>query len=125
LRVFQETIEFHGKLQQDGKIDGFDAHLIAPHGGDLAGFILLRGEREALDDVRNSEDFERLIARAASVVDQVGVLNAYSGEALGQAMGRFQGRASDSPSIRLGGLPPVSWRGFRLRGLPSRCCLCV
>jgi conjugative relaxase-like TrwC/TraI family protein len=23
------------------------------------------------------------------------------------------------------GLPPVSWRGFRLRGLPSRCCLCV
>jgi catechol 2,3-dioxygenase-like lactoylglutathione lyase family enzyme len=23
------------------------------------------------------------------------------------------------------GLPPVSWRGLRLRGLPSRCCLCV
>jgi hypothetical protein len=95
LRVFQETIEFHGKLQQDGKIDGFDAHLIAPHGGDLAGFILLRGEREALDDVRNSEDFERLIARAASVVDQVGVLNAYSGEALGQAMSRFQAASAE------------------------------
>ena len=50
LQVFQETIEFHGKLQQDGKIDSFDAHLIAPHGGDLAGFIMLHGERAKLDD---------------------------------------------------------------------------
>jgi hypothetical protein len=95
IKVFQETIEFHGKLQQDGKIDGFDAHLIAPHGGDLAGFIMLRGERSKLDDVRNSEDFERLIARAGTIVDQVGVLNAYSGEALGQTMGRFQAASAE------------------------------
>ena len=95
LKVFQETIEFHGALQQDGKIDSFDAHLIAPHGCDLAGFIMLHGERSKLDDVRNSEDFERLIARAGTVVDQVGVLNAYSGEALGQAMARFQAASAD------------------------------
>lgn len=95
LKVFQETIEFHGKLQQDGMIDGFDAHLIAPHGGDLAGFIMLHGERSKLDDVRNSEDFELLIARAGSIVDQIGVLNAYSGEALGQAMGRFQAASAE------------------------------
>jgi hypothetical protein len=93
--VFQETIEFHGALQQDGKIDSFDAHLIAPHGGDLAGFIMLHGERSKLDDVRNSEDFERLIARAGTVVDQIGVLNAYSGEALGQAMARFQAASAE------------------------------
>jgi hypothetical protein len=95
LKVFQETIEFHGALQQDGKIDGFDAHLIAPHGGDLAGFIMLQGERSKLDDVRSSEDFERLIARAGTVVDQVGVLNAYSGEALGQTMARFQAASAE------------------------------
>jgi hypothetical protein len=95
LKVFQETIEFHGALQRDGKIDSFDAHLIAPHGGDLAGFIMLHGERSKLDDIRNSEDFERLIARAGTVVDQVGVLNAFSGEALGQAMGRFQAASAE------------------------------
>lgn len=95
LKVFQETIEFHGALQQDGKIDSFDAHLIAPHGGDLAGFIMLHGERSQLDAIRNSEDFERLIARAGAVVDQVGVLNAFSGEALGQAMGRFQAASAE------------------------------
>lgn len=95
LQVFQETIEFHGKLQQEGKIDSFDAHLIAPHGGDLAGFIVLHGERSKLDDVRNSEDFERLITRAATIVDDVGVINAYSGEALGEAMGRFQAASQE------------------------------
>lgn len=95
LKVFQETIEFHGALQQDGKIDSFDAHLIAPHGGDLAGFIMLHGERSKLDDIRNSEDFERLIARAAAIVDQVGVMNASSGEALGQAMARFQAASAE------------------------------
>ncbi len=95
LQVFQETIEFHGKLQQDGKIDGFDAHLVAPHGGDLAGFIVLHGERGKLDEVRNSEDFELLITRAATIVDQVGVLNAFSGDALGQAMARFQAASQE------------------------------
>jgi hypothetical protein len=95
LQVFQETIAYNGRLQHDGKIDSFDAHLIAPHGGDLAGFILVHGERDGLDDVRNSEEFERLIARAGSVVDQIGVLNAYSGEALGQAMGRFQAASAE------------------------------
>jgi hypothetical protein len=95
LKVFQETIEFHDALQQDGRIDSFDAHLIAPHGGDLAGFIMLHGERSKLDGVRNSEDFERLIARASTIVDQVGVLNAYSGEALGQTMARFQAASAE------------------------------
>ena len=95
LQVFQETIEFHGKLQEEGKIDGFDAHLIAPHGGDLAGFIMLHGERDKLDDVRNSDAFERLIARAGTIVDRIGVLDAYSEDALGQAMGRFQAASEE------------------------------
>lgn len=95
LQVFQETIEFHANLQQEGKIESFDAHLLAPHGGDLGGFIVLHGERDKLDDVRNAEDFERLIARAGTIVDQVGVVNAYSGDALGQAMGRFQAASEE------------------------------
>jgi hypothetical protein len=94
MRVFQETIEYYGKLQQEGKIDSFEPVLIAPHGGDLGGFILLRGERGKLDEIRTSEEFERTVVRAATVVDNVGVINAVTGESLGQAMGRFQA-ASD------------------------------
>ena len=35
-----------------------------PHGGGLAGFMLVRGERAQLDALRADEEFERLMARA-------------------------------------------------------------
>jgi hypothetical protein len=95
LQVFRETIEYYGKLQEEGRIESFEPVLIAPHGGELAGFVLLRGERNRLDEMRSSEEFERLLTRAASVVDNVGAINAFTGEALGQAMGRFQAASED------------------------------
>lgn len=95
LQVFQETIEYYGRLQQEGRIDSFEPVLIAPHGGDLAGFVLLRGERGKLDQVRTSEEFERAVTRAATIVDNVGVINAVTGESLGQAMGRFQAASEE------------------------------
>jgi hypothetical protein len=90
LEVFQETLTYYGTLQQDGRIDSFEPVLIAPHGGDLAGFILLRGSRTSLDEVRSSDEFQRLVARAASIVDDIGVIDAYTGEALAQQMSVFQ-----------------------------------
>jgi hypothetical protein len=95
LQVFQETIEYYGSLQRDGRIDSFEPVLIAPHGGDLAGFVLLRGERAKLDEVRSSEEFERAVTRAASVAENVGVINAFTGEALGQALARFRAASED------------------------------
>lgn len=91
LEVFQETITYYGSLQQEGRIDSFEPVLLAPHGGELAGFILLRGSRTSLDEVRSSDDFRRLVARAAAVVDDIGVIDAYTGEALAQQMAIFQG----------------------------------
>jgi hypothetical protein len=89
LEVFQETLTYYGSLQQDGKIDSFEPVLLAPHGGDLAGFILLRGERASLDAARSSEEFQRLVTRAAAIVDDLGVIDSYTGEVLGQQMARF------------------------------------
>ena len=95
LQVFQETIEYYGKLQQEGQIDSFEPVLIAPHGGDLGGFVLLRGERSKLDQIRASEEFERLVTRAATIVDNVGAIIAYTGDSLAQAMGRFQAASNE------------------------------
>ncbi len=95
LQVFQETIEYYGRLQQEGRIESFEPVLVAPHGGDLGGFVLLRGERAKLDEIRSSDEFERLLARAASVVDGVGVVNAYTGESLGEEMERFRAASED------------------------------
>jgi hypothetical protein len=95
--VFQETIAFYTKLQEDGRISSFDATLLAPHGGDLAGFLLMHGEQSSLDSIRASEEFVRLLGRAGSVVDNVGVVSAYTGDALGQLMGIFGELSQELP----------------------------
>lgn len=94
LEVFQETIAYYNKLQDDGRIETFDATLLAPHGGDLGGFLLAHGEQGSLDSIRSSPEFLRILTRAGAVVDNVGVVSAFTGEALGQVMGIF-GEVSD------------------------------
>jgi hypothetical protein len=89
LEVFQETVGFYAKLQGDGQIDGFESYLLSPHGGDLAGFFIIKGELAAIDAMRSSPDFLRVVTRAGSVVDKVGVVTAYTGDALGRMMGLF------------------------------------
>ena len=95
LQVFQESVEYWGKLQQEGRIEGFDVYLLAPHGGDLNGFAILRGERQSLAEIRFSDEFERLIARASAIIQSPGVVPAYSGEALGRQMAIFQDVANE------------------------------
>jgi hypothetical protein len=90
LEVFNESLQYYARLQQDGTVESFDAWFLAPHGGDLAGFILLRGERERLDEVQRSADFELLMTRAGMIVDRVGVVSAYTGEARGRLVRQFQ-----------------------------------
>jgi hypothetical protein len=90
LTVFQETIEFWTRAQQDGQIDGFEPFLLEPHGGGLAGFMMVYGERDRLYRLRTSEEFERVVLRADSVVDELGVVTAYAGEALARQMGQFR-----------------------------------
>ncbi|HYV17288.1 MAG TPA: hypothetical protein VE972_14840 [Conexibacter sp.] len=94
LKVFQETVEFWAKAQQDGRIDGFEPYLLQPHGGGLAGFMLLTGQRAQLDELRSSAEFANVMARAGMVVDELGVVSAYGGEALAQQLGVFQQAAS-------------------------------
>ena len=79
LEVFQESVAYYGKLPEDGEIERFDAYLLEPHGGDLAGFFMLHGERSALDTIRSSTEFQRVIVRAGSIVNNLGVVSASGG----------------------------------------------
>ena len=100
LQVFQETVAYYAKLQEDGRIDSLDSVLLAPHGGDLAGFFIVHGEQSALDSVRSSPEFLRVTARAEAVVDNIGVVSAYTGEALGQVMGLFGEISQELPQAK-------------------------
>jgi hypothetical protein len=100
LQVFQEAVGYYGKLQEEGQIEGFDAYLLDPHGGDLAGFFLIHGERSALDAVKSSAEFRRLLVRAGSVIDNLGLVGAHAGDALGQQMALFGEMAQELPQVK-------------------------
>jgi hypothetical protein len=94
-RVFGETMEYFGGLQQAGQISGVEPYFLEPHGGDLGGFFLLHGEPDALAQIRTSEEFGRVITRAGLVVHRIGVVAAFTGDALNQQLGQFQQDAAD------------------------------
>jgi hypothetical protein len=95
VEVFNEAVAYYGQLQQDGKLEGFEAYFLGPHGGDLGGFFLLHGEREALHEIERSEEFERLQTRVTMIVDGSGAVPAVTGEALARQMGHFEEAAKE------------------------------
>src|SRR5260221_529413 len=82
-------------LQQQGVIESFEPVALEPHGGDLAGFLLIRGDREKLNALRTNEEFLRLNNRAAQVVDDLGIITAFIGEELQRQFADFQTQASE------------------------------
>jgi hypothetical protein len=90
LDVFNETIEFYGQMQSDGRIEDFEVALLEPHGGELAGYALLRGSEDQIAAVRRDEEFERLMTKASLIVDDLGMIGAAIGESLARALAIYQ-----------------------------------
>jgi hypothetical protein len=95
LKVFGEAIQYYTELQQRGEIESFEPVALEQHGGDLAGFLLIRGEQDQLARIRSSPEFLRLNSRATLVVDNLGVVTAYVGEAVNQLFAQFQAQFAD------------------------------
>ncbi len=86
LELFNETIGYYGRLQEEGEIESFEPVFLEPHGGDLGGFILIRGDAEKLSALRVSEEFTQFTIKAALCVDNVGVVAADMNERLQSQM---------------------------------------
>lgn len=93
LQVFNEVLAYYARLQQSGEISSFEAVGLEPHGGDLVGFLLVRGDRDKLTRLRGSEEFLRLNNRGALVVDHLGVVTAFVGDDLQRLYADFGAQA--------------------------------
>jgi hypothetical protein len=89
LKVFNEAFEYYSRLQQQGEIESFEPVLLEPHGGDLGGFFLLRGDQGKLARIRGSQEFERQTARGQLIVENIGIAGATLGERLTGQMALF------------------------------------
>jgi hypothetical protein len=92
LAVFGEVMEFYTGLQQRGDIESFQPVALEAHGGELSGFLLVRGEAEKLRSLRASDEFVRLNTRARLVVLNYGVVGGVTGSELSR---RFEMSMAD------------------------------
>ncbi len=95
LQHFNEAIQYYTRLQQQGSIESFEPVILEPHGGDLRGFILIRGDPEKLNAFRSSEEFLRLINRGLLLLNNLGIVTAFIGEELQHVVMDFQTQASE------------------------------
>jgi hypothetical protein len=86
VELFNEVLGYYGRLQEEGEIESFEPVFLEPHGGDLSGFILLRGDAERLSALRVSEEFTQFSLRAGLIVNSFGVVGADLAERLQRQM---------------------------------------
>lgn len=86
IELFNDTIGWFAQLQEEGEIESFEPVFLEPHGGDLGGFILIRGDALKLSALRVSEEFTQFTIKASLCVDSIGVVGADMNERLQSQM---------------------------------------
>lgn len=89
LQLFQKSMEFWGGLQAEGRIESFEPVLLSQHGGDLNGFVLIKGEAGKLFEIQKDDTFLDLTIECGYCLDGFGVVTGYIGDALTDRMSRW------------------------------------
>jgi len=89
VKVFQELLTLLGGQVQQGNLESFEPVFLQPHGGELGGFVLVRGQQAKLDALLGSPEFQKAMTRAQAIVEHFGVVNCQMGAQLERQMGSF------------------------------------
>jgi hypothetical protein len=95
LQVFQQALAYNQRLQQSGRIDSFEPFALEPHGGDLAGFVLIKGDADKLAQLRVDQEFVSLNNRAQMVVENFGVVGGVFGTEMQALFADFEKAAGE------------------------------
>ena len=76
---FQEFNEYLGMLTRQGAIDSYDVVFLEPHGGDMNGFFLIRGEPAKLATLTAGSDWVRHMVRCAVHMQNAGAVRGVTG----------------------------------------------
>jgi hypothetical protein len=98
VELFGESLKYLAGLVEKGRIASVEPFFLEPHGGDLEGFFLVRGDLEELNRIRGEDEFQRLAVRAQVVTQSFGVVGAITGERLNKHMAWFTEAAKEVTS---------------------------
>lgn len=89
VEVFNDALGICGRMQQDGRIEGFDVVLLTPNDG-LGGYIEMHGTAEQLAAVREDEEFRRNTIDANLSVEGIRHIDGFANEAVARQMAMYQ-----------------------------------
>ena len=98
LEVFNESVGLYGQMQQDGRIERFDITLLQPN-SKMDGYAQLHGSAAQIDAVVESEDFQRLVADAQMIVEDICLCRGVTGQGVADQIGIFQEAISKVPQM--------------------------
>lgn len=96
LEVFNESIGLYGRMQQDGRIEKFNVVLLDPSPA-LEGYVELHGSAEQLSALRDSEDFRRMLADAALVVDDIRIIDGFVNDGIAREIEIYRDSVAKVP----------------------------
>jgi len=74
--------------QKAGWFESYELIGLTAHGGDLNGFILLKGERAKLDELRRTDEFEGFVMRLGTLLTKLGVVPGLTEDGIDAVMKR-------------------------------------
>jgi hypothetical protein len=88
---FGSFVQYLGGLQKKGTIKSFDTVFLDPHGGDLNGFFLMRGEPSQLDALMSSPEWISHVTRASIHLEGSGMMRGVTGDLIQPRMELWTG----------------------------------
>jgi len=89
MQLWQKSMEFYGGLQSNGRIESFEPVLLSAHGGDLNGYMMLRGDADKLAGVQEDDTFIDIVIEADYCLDGFGVVPGYIGDGIADVLARW------------------------------------
>ena len=77
---FEEFVKYLGGLQQKAAIEAFEIVFLDPHGGDLNGFVLIKGDSAKLDTLVSTTEWVTHTTRASLHLEGSGAIRGVTGD---------------------------------------------
>ena len=98
LEVFNETLEFWGRMQAEGQIESFEVALVSA-GGPIDGFIFVRGDAMKLAEITGGDEHTKLVIKAGMIVQDLSVSPALINNGLARGMEMYQDELASMPAL--------------------------
>src|SRR5437660_995937 len=87
--LFNSVIAYLGKQQAAGANASFEPVILTAHGGDMNGFVLVRGTFDKLSTLSNQDEYLTLVTACAVNVENFGTIIGFGGEGVMKQMERW------------------------------------